>query len=57
MENYLFLYQQNDEKKVIMLRLPIGTTADVETWQGLFQGFKAELLCVVSFTQLVGGAI
>ncbi len=54
MENYLFLYRQQDENKVMLLKLPIGTSADVETWQGLFNGFKAELLRVVSFTQLAG---
>ena len=54
MEKYLFLYRQHNEEKVMLLKLPIGTSADIETWQGLFEGFQATLLRVVTFTQLVG---
>lgn len=52
MENYYFFYKQNNEKKVMQMRLPIGTQAEVEHWQPIFNGFNAELVRVSTWTQL-----
>lgn len=52
MENYIFFYKQNNENKVMNIRLPIGTEPSVETWSGLFQGFNAELLRVATYEEL-----
>lgn len=53
MERYIFFFRQDNLDKVMMLSLPIGTSIDLDSWSGLFQGFKAELLRVASFTELV----
>lgn len=56
MENFIFLYVQKGVQKSMMIRLPIGTQITEEQWSGLFAGFDADLLRVVSFNQLTGGA-
>lgn len=56
MENFIFLYVQKGVEKSMMIRLPIGTQITEEQWSGLFAGFDADLLRVVSFNQLTGGA-
>ena len=52
MENFIFFYKQNNQNKVMNIKLPIGIQMDVETWQGLFNGFNAELVRVSSWTEL-----
>ena len=44
MEYFYFFYVQNEEKKVMQMRLPIGTQAEVEHWEPIFTGFNALLL-------------
>lgn len=54
MENFIFLYVQKGVEKSMMIRLPIGTQITEDQWRGLFAGFDAELLRVLSFNKLVG---
>lgn len=53
MESFIFFYEQKEQQKVMQIKLPIGTQPNVETWQGLFEGFDARLLRVARFSELV----
>ena len=52
MEYFYFFYVQNEEKKVMQMRLPIGTQAEVEHWEPIFTGFNAHLIRVATWTEL-----